>query len=110
MAEVKRSGRGCDRTILVFSTGLRCSLHLLDAGALCRWGSPIAFRVTNGLLIGLRSKWYADGTKLSEATIVDGKLHGPFRRWHPNGELAEDVPLKDGHPDGLAKATSPAAR
>ncbi len=63
--------------------------------------------VTNGLRLGLRSK---DGAKLSEATIVDGKLHGPFRRWHPNGELAEDVPLKDGHPDGLAKATSPAAR
>ena len=63
--------------------------------------------VTNGLRLDLRSK---DGAKLSEATIVDGKLHGPFRRWHPNGELAEDVPLKEGHPDGLAKATSPAAR
>ncbi len=48
-----------------------------------------------------------DGTKVSEATIVEGRLHGSFRRWHPNGEPVEEVQLKEGQPDGLAKAYFP---
>ncbi|MBI4325504.1 MAG: hypothetical protein HY674_09600 [Chloroflexi bacterium] len=29
-------------------------------------------------------------------------MEGLFRRWHENGSLAEEIPMKTGQPDGLA--------
>ena len=56
---------------------------------------------------GLRIKWHLNGQKLSEVTIVGGKLHGTFRSWHENGTPAEEVELTDGQPDGFSRAYFP---
>jgi len=53
---------------------------------------------------GPRIKWYPDGRKLSEATIVLGKMQGVFRRWYENGRLAEEIPMHDGKIDGLGRS------
>jgi hypothetical protein len=44
---------------------------------------------------------------MSEATIVEGKLEGTFGRWHENGQLAEQIEMKNDKPDGLARAFYP---
>lgn len=49
-----------------------------------------------GVSHGLRTKWSPAGRKLSEATIERGRITGTFRRWHDNGQVAEDVEMKDG--------------
>jgi antitoxin component YwqK of YwqJK toxin-antitoxin module len=58
----------------------------------------------NGLSHGLRQKWYPNGNKLSEASIVAGQLDGPFRRWDENGALAEEIQMKNGLPHGFSRA------
>jgi antitoxin component YwqK of YwqJK toxin-antitoxin module len=52
----------------------------------------------------MRQKWQPNGRLLSEATIVEGKLEGTFRRYHENGQLAEQIEMKNDKPDGLARA------
>jgi antitoxin component YwqK of YwqJK toxin-antitoxin module len=47
------------------------------------------------------------GSKQSEATIVGGKLNGAFRRWHENGQLAEQIELRDDLPHGESLAYFP---
>ena len=39
--------------------------------------------------------------------MVQGQLEGLFRRWHANGALAEEIPMKAGQPDGLSRAFYP---
>jgi antitoxin component YwqK of YwqJK toxin-antitoxin module len=39
--------------------------------------------------------------------IVDGRLNGLFRRRYETGALAEEVEMKSGEPDGIAKAYFP---
>lgn len=39
--------------------------------------------------------------------IANGKLHGTFRRWHENGNLAEEIALTQGEPHGLSRAYYP---
>jgi antitoxin component YwqK of YwqJK toxin-antitoxin module len=36
-----------------------------------------------------------------------GKMEGQFRRWHPNGQLAEQVAMRAGQPDGISRAWFP---
>jgi len=59
---------------------------------------------------GVRIKWHENGRKLSEATILSGKLEGVFRRWHDNGVLAEEIHMCGGIPDGLARSFYPSGR
>jgi len=61
----------------------------------------------NGISDGLRQKWFPNGRKMSEATLVDGKITGTFQSWHQNGQLAERIQMKDGRPDGIAWAYYP---
>jgi len=56
---------------------------------------------------GRRLKWNADRSKLSEAQIVDGKLEETFRRWQPNGTLAEDLEMQAGQSGGVSRACFP---
>jgi hypothetical protein len=53
---------------------------------------------------GLRVKWYPGGKKLSEATIVLGKMEGTFRRWYENGKLAEEIPMREGKIEGVGRS------
>jgi antitoxin component YwqK of YwqJK toxin-antitoxin module len=66
-----------------------------------------------GVSHGLRTKYHDNGSRLSVATIVEGRLQGVYERWHQNGMLTEKVFLTNGvangeslafHPDGSLKA------
>ena len=35
-------------------------------------------------------------SKLPESYIIDGKKHGPFKTYHPNGQLESEATYKDG--------------
>ncbi len=56
---------------------------------------------------GLRTKWYPDGRKLSEAATVQGKIQGVFRSWYENGQLREQIEMELGQPEGTALAYYP---
>ncbi len=43
----------------------------------------------------------ANGTKVREANIKDGKFDGLAVEWHENGQKKSETTLKDGKPDGL---------
>ena len=60
-----------------------------------------------GVSHGVRTKWFADGRKISEATIENGQVVGEFRRWHENGALAESINLTNGSPEGVSWAFYP---
>jgi antitoxin component YwqK of YwqJK toxin-antitoxin module len=61
----------------------------------------------NGVSDGLREKWHENGTRLSQAMIVEGKVTGTFQSWHDNGQLAEQINMKLGQADGTAWAYYP---
>lgn len=42
--------------------------------------------------------------KKSEADIVNGHIHGRFRRWYESGQLAEDAGFSNGVPHGISTA------
>lgn len=44
----------------------------------------------DGQRTGAFTYWRADGTKCNECTFVGGKTHGPFKRFHENGEVSQD--------------------
>jgi antitoxin component YwqK of YwqJK toxin-antitoxin module len=59
-----------------------------------------------GISHGRRVRWDEQGRKVTEAQIVEGKMQA-FWRWHDNGQLAEEIVMKDGKPDGRSRAWFP---
>jgi antitoxin component YwqK of YwqJK toxin-antitoxin module len=57
----------------------------------------------HGVSHGLRTKWRADGTKKSEAEIVDGRIHGTFTEYYPNGIVAREAAFSHGEPHGVSR-------
>jgi antitoxin component YwqK of YwqJK toxin-antitoxin module len=53
---------------------------------------------------GVRTKWWPNGRKLSEAMIVLGRIQGLYRRWYEDGMLAEEIPMQEGKIEGLGRA------
>ncbi len=53
---------------------------------------------------GLRTKWWPNGKKLSEAPIVLGKIRGLYRRWYQDGVLSEEIPMQNGRIEGVGRA------
>jgi antitoxin component YwqK of YwqJK toxin-antitoxin module len=53
---------------------------------------------------GLRTKWWPNGQKQSEAAIVLGQMDGLYRRWYPDGVLAEEIPMRAGKIEGTGRA------
>jgi hypothetical protein len=45
-----------------------------------------------------------NNNKLSEWYWHNGEMHGPFKKWHPNGQLAASCTFKDGKRHGLCEA------
>ncbi|MFE3646832.1 toxin-antitoxin system YwqK family antitoxin [Streptomyces sp. NPDC059152] len=43
----------------------------------------------DGIPSGPQTQWYPDGTKKKEGHARYGIAVGDWRRWHPNGQLAE---------------------
>ncbi|WP_146022049.1 toxin-antitoxin system YwqK family antitoxin [Streptomyces sp. CB02959] len=43
----------------------------------------------DGVPSGPQNQWYPDGTKKKEGQTRYGLAVGEWRRWHPNGQLAE---------------------
>ncbi|MEU7639521.1 MULTISPECIES: toxin-antitoxin system YwqK family antitoxin [unclassified Streptomyces] len=43
----------------------------------------------DGVSSGPQTEWYPDGTKKSEGRTRYGLAIGDWRKWHPNGQLAE---------------------
>lgn len=64
----------------------------------------------DGVSHGLRTRWYPDGRKKSEALISAGTMTGRFREWHSNGQKAAEVEMVDGQPHGPAEAWHPSGR
>lgn len=58
---------------------------------------------SQGLKQGPFTYWRPDGTKCNECFLVDGEPHGPFRRFHENGELAQDGTFVGGVLHGLRR-------
>jgi antitoxin component YwqK of YwqJK toxin-antitoxin module len=48
-------------------------------------------------------KWASGGTTQSIALVVGGKIEGTFRRWHPDGRLAEEAEMVDGQLHGMSR-------
>ena len=44
---------------------------------------------------------------LSEGQVVDGQWEGLYRKWHENGQLSQQIPMKAGKAHGIAKAWFP---
>ncbi|QIY55419.1 hypothetical protein HEP86_13840 [Streptomyces sp. RPA4-5] len=42
-----------------------------------------------GIQSGPQSQWYSDGSKKREGQAEGGVAVGEWRKWHPNGQLAE---------------------
>lgn len=42
-----------------------------------------------GVPSGPQAEWYSDGTKKNEGQATFGLAVGDWRKWHPNGQLAE---------------------
>jgi antitoxin component YwqK of YwqJK toxin-antitoxin module len=53
---------------------------------------------------GLHRTWRPDGTLRDEATFVDGRSEGHYRRFHPSGEVAREGELRGGDPQGTLYA------
>ena len=56
--------------------------------------------------------WFSDGTNGferlgTEDSIEYGDLNGPCRKWHDNGQLAEEMAMVDGQADGQARSWHP---
>jgi hypothetical protein len=49
---------------------------------------------------GVVQHWRSNGTKQSEYSFRDDRVHGPFRRWHDSGELAREGVAASGKVDG----------
>ena len=60
-----------------------------------------------GVAQGRRTKWWPNGTKLSEGEVVEGEWEGVFRKWHESGQLSQKIPMKGGKAHGVAKAWFP---
>ena len=50
----------------------------------------------NGKKHGLFSIWYPNGNLSYELNYKDGKLHGLYRYWHPNGKLCHEENFRNG--------------
>lgn len=58
-------------------------------------------RYNAGVPDGTWTAYGPDGTVLGTYAIVDGT--GTQRHWHDNGQLATEIPYKDGRREGLAR-------
>ena len=58
-------------------------------------------RYKNDLLQGNFKKWYTNGQKAEDHTMVDGKIDGPYERYYYNGELWKKGTYVNGVLDGL---------
>ena len=59
---------------------------------------------------GVLQSFRSDGSLCSEQTYLHGTLDGPFRRYHPNGELARSGRHVSGELDGEMVATASSER
>jgi hypothetical protein len=50
------------------------------------------------------TQWRTDGTVYLRAHYREGRMHGPFTFFHPNGQVAREGMYVDGEPDGLLMA------
>ncbi|MBW1807058.1 MAG: thiol reductase thioredoxin [Deltaproteobacteria bacterium] len=49
-----------------------------------------------GALQGTVKYWRADGTLCNECEYVDGTPHGPFKRFHENGDISQEGQFENG--------------
>ncbi len=53
-------------------------------------GNVVAlFTYYEGITHGPQLQWYPDGQKKAEGVSESGSAIGEWRRWHPNGQLAQ---------------------
>ena len=50
---------------------------------------------------GKKFVYYDDNSKKKEYFLINGKLNGPYKRYHPNGKLKEESNYVDGLENGL---------
>ncbi|UNO41904.1 hypothetical protein [Streptomyces sp. MST-110588] len=50
---------------------------------------------TQGIPDGPQAQWYSDGSKRTEGQNEMGKVVGEWRKWHPNGQLAQHYVFDD---------------
>jgi antitoxin component YwqK of YwqJK toxin-antitoxin module len=76
-----------------------------DGGSVCLDGEPFTgieywadekegrgeTTYINGTQTGLTRGWYPSGAPKYEYLMLMGVYHGKNRRWHPNGQLAEEA-------------------
>lgn len=51
----------------------------------------------------IKKSFHPNGQIAGEVTLVNGLPNGVTRRWHPNGVLASELPVKDGIVEGVAR-------
>jgi len=52
---------------------------------------------------GAFTYWRPDGTKVNECVFKDGAPHGPFKRFHENGEVSQDGEFQAGQLHGTRR-------
>jgi hypothetical protein len=57
----------------------------------------------DGKLHGDVTYWRPDGTKCNECHLVHGVPHGPFKRFHENGEVSQDGAFENGELHGTRR-------
>jgi antitoxin component YwqK of YwqJK toxin-antitoxin module len=58
---------------------------------------------SKGLSQGPFTYWRPDGTKCNECVLRDGTPHGPFKRFHENGEVSQEGTFAAGVPEGTRR-------
>lgn len=62
---------------------------------------------SNGKSQGRHKSWYPDGIKECECHFKDNILHGKYRCWHDNGQLAVKCRFVNGKLEGLYRSWDP---
>ena len=62
-------------------------------------------------LHGRWAQWHQEGDRIESIDhFVRGVRHGPSRRWHKNGQLAQEGEFRDGYPMGRFRAWDPTGK
>jgi len=75
------------------------------------WGLAVLFRDLNGdhlpdLFVCNDFVYWTDRMWLNQG-ITNGQVVGTFRRWHENGQLAEEIAMNNGRPHGESRSWHP---
>lgn len=84
--------QSCDRTQQVREAdGMRIDWPDLLSDLQRLYGHP-----QKEYIDGDRKDFYPNGNPELACSYLDGKLHGPYRLWHPNGQLAQSYTYQHG--------------